>query len=158
MKKTMTNLPEIFPSMICKEGDNMYPDYLMHHGVKGMKWGIRKKHYQLEYKKNKRYGKNQRKTDNDLYGDRGVSRINARMNKGQTHKQAERREMARKVLLPTAAVTGALAVYGAVKTGVAQRGVKAVSNILTKAKGIGMDQAGAYYDAGKDIVGKILKR
>lgn len=25
--------------------NNQYPDYLMHYGVKGMKWGVRKKHY-----------------------------------------------------------------------------------------------------------------
>ena len=34
-----------------------YPDYLMHHGVKGMKWGVRKKYklHPRDYKYNKEY-------------------------------------------------------------------------------------------------------
>lgn len=92
-----------------------YDPYLAHYGVKGMKWGVRRQRRKAsalkdrnawreksrsERKKtrdqpNKRYTKNDRYWDETTYGKKGVKRINRRMNKGQTHGQAERREVAR---------------------------------------------------------------
>lgn len=136
----------------------MYSDYLAHFGVKGMKWGHRKKEEQ-----NKRYGKNQRQDDYTIYGRRGVKRINRRMNKGQTHKQASRRELFGQVAkgvgaftIGTAAV--ALAANPSARKTLVDAGRKAVSNTFSKAQGIRVDSIGKYYDPGKDIVGKLLKR
>ena len=50
---------------------------LVHHGIKGMKWGIRKKNLD-----NPNYDSQQRKRDKQIYGSRGVRRINKSMNKG----------------------------------------------------------------------------
>ena len=41
----------------------MYPDYLMHHGVKGMKWGVRKKNYDSQGNLTKRGRKRQNLLD-----------------------------------------------------------------------------------------------
>ena len=92
-----------------------YDPYLAHYGVKGMKWGVRRQlrkaaalkdrdawreKSRSERKKtrdqpNKRYTENDRYWDEASYGKKGVKRINRRMNKGQTHGQAKRREFAR---------------------------------------------------------------
>ena len=101
----------------------MYYDlYLAHYGVKGMKWGVRRQRRKAAALKdrnawreksrserketrdqpNKRYTKNDRYWDETIYGKKGVKRINRRMNKGQTHGQAERREVARQVATVTA--------------------------------------------------------
>ena len=49
-------------------------DFLIHYGVKGMKWGVRHD--------NPNYSSEQRKRDRSIYGRGGVRRINRRMNKG----------------------------------------------------------------------------
>lgn len=67
-------------------------DYLEHFGVKGMKWGIRKKR---EEPRNKNYTSYNRRIDYFKYGDSGVKRINRSMNKGKTHVQAAKHEQNR---------------------------------------------------------------
>ena len=78
---------------------------IYHYGVKGMKWGVRKSEYKsmsrkdrrkLRKRKNEDYDDEQRLTDKYTLGGGSVRRINKRMNKGATYKQAKRREYARR--------------------------------------------------------------
>ena len=62
-------------------------DYLIHYGVKGMKWGVRHD--------NPNYSSEQRKRDKSVYGRGGVRRINRSMNKGHSISSARSKEAAR---------------------------------------------------------------
>lgn len=64
--------------------------YLTHHGIKGMKWGIRKSRQNPDYKTN------QRKRDQQVYGKRGMRRINKAMNKGDSVSVARGAEKTRR--------------------------------------------------------------
>ena len=62
---------------------------LSHHGVKGMRWGVR------HDKQNSNYSSEQRLRDKTVYGSGGVRRINKSMNKGHSISSARSREAAR---------------------------------------------------------------
>lgn len=62
---------------------------LYHFGVKGMKWGVRKKRQESS---NKDYTKRRRFKDDFLYGPGASKRISRSMNKGMTYKKALGRE------------------------------------------------------------------
>ena len=64
-------------------------DYLIHYGVKGMKWGVRKE------PQNSSYSEKQRKRDLEVYGRGGVKRINRAMNDGSSISGARSKEAAR---------------------------------------------------------------
>lgn len=85
---------------------------LAHYGVKGMKWGVRRK--RDEY--NKSYTDKQRKNDRAMYGNRAEKRINRKLNEGYSlrgarHLEVERKERSEKRKKTTRkvrrAVTGA---------------------------------------------------
>lgn len=80
---------------------------LIHYGVKGMKWGVRRAELN---KTNDSYTKGQRQIDKRDFGKRGVKRINRRMNKGQTRIKARKAERRRDSLQYYGAV-GAVATY-----------------------------------------------
>lgn len=63
-------------------------DYLMHYGVKGMKWGVR-------HDPNPNYSDTQRQRDRDIYGRTAERRINKSMNKGSTISGARSKEATR---------------------------------------------------------------
>ena len=86
----------------------MSEDYLIHYGILGMKWGVRKKNYNFiksmvnkqqkykgEVKWNKSYKKEDRTMDRFTFGKNGTKRINNRMNKGQSYKKAYAIELGR---------------------------------------------------------------
>lgn len=94
--------------------------YLEHYGVKGMKWGVRKRiqDYRRDRnarlnRRNENYNRTKRSNDELWYGKKGVERINRRMNKGRTYKSAKRRETALQVGMGLA--SGALLFYGTSK-------------------------------------------
>lgn len=66
---------------------------LAHYGVKGMKWGVRRKRNEH----NKSYTDKQRKNDRAMYGNRAEKRINRKLNEGYRlqgarHFEVERRD------------------------------------------------------------------
>lgn len=72
--------------------------YLEHYGVKGMRWGVRRKRETVDYnKRNKSYSQNSRTRDIVKYGMKAEDRINRRMNKGMSLKSARRREFVRAI-------------------------------------------------------------
>lgn len=78
--------------------------YLVHYGVKGMKWGIRRNRDSGGSSKNthnKDYTDKQRKNDRAFYGNRGEKRINKKLNegyglRGARHFEVERKERSEK--------------------------------------------------------------
>lgn len=99
---------------------------LYHHGVKGMKWGVRRaqkkaaraeKHKRIE----KKLGKNNYKDDIYLYGRKGAERIYDRMQtKGISRRKAEMLEFGRQtatksLMIIGASAVGALYVSGSLK-------------------------------------------
>lgn len=83
----------------------MYPYYLAHYGVKGMKWGVRKEEEHTsgttkpKAKKNSyapNYSAKQRKRDERIYGKKAVERINKRMLAGESIQSARHAEVGRR--------------------------------------------------------------
>lgn len=83
---------------------------LIHYGVKGMKWGVRRKSSELD-KPNSRYGQSKRANDRSSFGRGGEKRINRRMNKGMTYKKAVRREYGT-TAFKGLAMSGSVIAYG----------------------------------------------
>lgn len=70
----------------------MNNDELMHHGIKGVKWGVRRNRNAV----NKDYSAKQRKRDRAFYGNRGEKRINKKLNQGHGLQGARHYEVERK--------------------------------------------------------------
>lgn len=100
---------------------NKVSSELTHHGVKGMKWGVKRA------PKNSAYSSHHQESDKKLFGRGGVRRINKRMNKGQDHATAKRNEKSYRVKRRVALVgayyaSGTILHYGQLTKGsIAQR-------------------------------------
>lgn len=98
-------------------------EFLMHHGVKGMKWGIRK-----DRNRNPNYSSKQRIRDRKLYGRGAERRINKRMNKGESVQSARHNEVVKKNRKRKAKNVAAVVGSAAVATG----GAIAIHSVLKK--------------------------
>ena len=122
-----------------------YPDYMYHHGVKGMKWGVRRKSVNQA---NSNYSFKQRKQDERLYGTKASKRVNKRLNKGESlisarHVEVKRRDRkearkrtTKKVMKTATSIIGTAAslyltdqfFYGGAGTKAVKQGAKFVNN------------------------------
>jgi hypothetical protein len=82
-------------------------DEFAHFGVKGMHWGQRKAQNDTP---NKNYSQANRQADTQALGAKGAARINQRLNKGLTYKQALAREIGRQAATRAAVGVGLSAV------------------------------------------------
>ena len=127
----------------------IYSNELYHHGVKGMKWGVRRQ------AQNANYSAQQRARDKEVYGRGGVRRINKRMNNGEKISTARSKEADRAHNFRRAAVVGGK--VGAVAGGVA--GAAAGKKVMDKigSKHIPSEQTPAVL-AGSASIGATLGR
>lgn len=125
-------------------------DFLMHHGVKGMRWGVRKD------RKNQNYSYQQRTRDRKLYGHGAEKRINKRMNNGESIQSARHNEVVRKDRKKKAKRVTANVAAAAVVTG----GSAAVYALLKKHGAdatFSSNMAEHAVSIGKSIISAILR-
>lgn len=101
---------------------------LYHHGVKGMKWGVRNS----KNAPNSKYSTDQRIRDENVYGKSSVKRINRTMNEGAGIQAARSREATRLNSTRRTAVTAGSVGSVAGKVGGALVGYKAATMVLNK--------------------------
>jgi hypothetical protein len=110
-------------------------DILAHHGTKGMKWGTRKSTPSGAAPMHAQYTKGRLARDKNMFGDKGVSRINSRLHEGVDYKQAKNREIRRsqvKATIQAGAVVTAyvLASFGPEIVGGTQGARNAVGSMI----------------------------
>ena len=99
--------------MIFPDHDASSETTILHSGVKGMHWGVKKKTSTPASPTHKAYSAEHQTKDKKFYGDKGVARINERMHAGQTHQQAAERELGRRIVKGVLLVVAAKVVLGA---------------------------------------------
>ena len=143
----------------------MTENELVHFGIKGMKWGVRRyrnKDGSLTSAGKKRYAENytaqQRTRDRKLYGSKAVKRINNRMLKGESVQSARHNEVVRKSRINrgkrvTATVaTSAVVLGGAAVTAALMK----KSNIFSQLPVSELNEQ--IVKIGKSVVGGLFRR
>lgn len=138
---------------------------LYHHGIKGMKWGVRrfqKRNGELTERGKQRYSYEDKQLDRYAYGKRGQKRIAKRMEKGYSHKQAVNREFWRSTgeeVLATAAVAGIayLALSGKGST-LINKGKETASSLLRRREPTTREKLSQRINRGRDKMNLILGR
>lgn len=140
---------------------------LAHHGIKGMKWGVRrfqKENGSLTVAGKKRYSAT--KKDVLLYGEKGAQRIADRRNKGDSRKKAVAKEFGRQTAIAVGlGVTASAAMY-TLTSGKARKIVKAGKSAVDSFNNVSiLDKNGnvisKYHQTvrvGESAVGLILRR
>ena len=137
----LTEMEYVFSE--AKHSGVVMTDELAHYGVKGMKWGQRKR----DDSPNPRYSAKRRQEDQAIYGRGGVKRINRRMNAGATHNKAQLQEFglglgvgvalaAAPIVLSTVASFGGTAIRNAAASSAARRGAEATANAMADSRGL----------------------
>lgn len=138
---------------------------LYHHGIKGMKWGVRrfqKRNGELTARGKQRYSYEDKQIDRYTYGKHGQKRIAKRMEKGYSHKQAENREFLRRTgeeVLATAAVAGIayLALSGK-GSKLINKGKETASSLLKRREPTTREKLSSHINRGRDKMNLILGR
>jgi hypothetical protein len=100
-----------------------YSDELYHHGILGMKWGIRR--YQNKDGSLTPAGKKRYDKDVALWGQKGADRIANRMKEGDTHKKAVKKEVSRDLAIGIGVGLG-LTITGAAVSKYSSKGMAAM--------------------------------
>ena len=120
---------------------------LYHYGVKGMKWGVRRKK-ESKSAHNKNYTDKQRKNDRAFYGNRGEKRINKKLNEGYGLRGARHFEVERKERRENAKKTAKR---------VARKGAKAATKAASAIGSLWLTDQLFYGGAGTKAVKKAAK-
>ncbi|MCF0140956.1 MAG: hypothetical protein HUJ78_02890 [Mogibacterium sp.] len=132
---------------------NDYVDYLQHYGVKGQRWGVRKRKVT-----NPNYSKAARQWDSQVYGNRVSNQINKRMNrKGVDHDTARNYILRRNQVIARAAKT---TLTMAATTGVTYAGMRVIMGMTpaAAAKDLIMNTSIGAAGAAARAVGNIANR
>ena len=133
----------------------MNNDYLMHYGILGMKWGVRR--YQnedgsLTNAGKKRYSNEQKVRDEKLYGKAAARRIEKRINRGEGIQSARHNEVVLKERKEKAKNIGKTIAKYAIGVGATYATYKIYSN-----SGLGMGRIPAgLVNLGADVLKKML--
>lgn len=133
----------------------MNNDYLMHYGILGMKWGVRR--YQnedgsLTNAGKKRYSNEQRIRDEKIYGKAAARRIEKRINRGEGIQSARHNEVVIKERKEKAKNIGKTIAKYAISAGATYAAYKIYSN---SSLGAGRIPAGLV-NLGADVLKKML--